>query len=132
MLSSPLQSYKTISLETAPPGQLVLMLFDGAIKFLERAMLGFDIEDPLEMNETVHNNITRAQDIINELNSTLNMDQGGEVAVVLRDLYVYLDKRLFESNIRKESQGVQEVIDRLSTVQEGWSKMLEQEAAVAC
>ena len=132
MLRSPLQSYKTISLETAPPGQLVLMLFDGAIKFLERAKLGFGIEDPVEMNETVHNNITRAQDIINELNSTLNMDQGGEVAVVLRDLYVYLDNRLFESNIRKESQGVQEVIDRLSTVQEGWSKMLEQEAAVAC
>ena len=131
MLRSPLQSYKTISLETAPPGQLVLMLFDGAIKFLERAKLGFDIEDPLEMNETVHNNITRAQDIINELNSTLDMDQGGEVAVVLRDLYVYLDNRLFESNIRKELEGVQEVIDRLSTVQAGWSEMLELESAVA-
>jgi flagellar protein FliS len=131
MLRSPLQSYKTISLETAPPGQLVLMLFDGAIKFLERAKLGFGIEDPVEMNETVHNNITRAQDIINELNSTLNMDQGGEVAVVLRDLYVYLDNRLFESNIRKESQGVQEVIDRLGTVQAGWSEMLELESAVA-
>ena len=131
MLRSPLQSYKTISLETAPPGQLVLMLFDGAIKFLERAKLGFDIEDPAEMNETVHNNITRAQDIINELNSTLDMDQGGEVAVVLRDLYVYLDNRLFESNIRKELEGVQEVIDRLSTVQAGWSEMLELESAVA-
>ena len=131
MLRSPLQSYKTISLETAPPGQLVLMLFDGAIKFLERAKLGFGIEDPVEMNETVHNNITRAQDIINELNSTLNMNQGGEVAVVLRDLYVYLDNRLFESNIRKELEGVQEVIDRLSTVQAGWSEMLEQESAVA-
>ncbi|MFL2924150.1 MAG: flagellar export chaperone FliS [Limisphaerales bacterium] len=131
MLRSPLQSYKTISLETAPPGQLVLMLFDGAIKFLERAKLGFGIEDPVEMNETVHNNITRAQDIINELNSTLDMDQGGEVAVVLRDLYVYLDNRLFESNIRKELEGVQEVIDRLSTVQAGWSEMLELESAVA-
>ena len=131
MLRNPLQSYKTISLETAPPGRLVLMLFDGAIKFLEKAMLGFDLEDPVEMNETVHNNITRAQDIINELNSTLNMDQGGEIAVVLRDLYVYLDNKLFESNIRKESKGVQEVIDRLSTVQEGWSEMLEQETAVA-
>jgi flagellar protein FliS len=131
MLRSPLQSYKTISLETAPPGQLVLMLFDGAIQFLERAMLGFDIEDPLEMNETVHNNITRAQDIINELNSTLNMDQGGEIAVVLRDLYVYMENKLFESNIRKEIEGVQEVIDRLSTLQEGWSEMLEQETAVA-
>ena len=131
MLRNPLQSYKTISLETAPPGRLVLMLFDGAIKFLEKAKLGFDIEDPVEMNETVHNNITRAQDIINELNSTLNMDQGGEIAVVLRDLYVYLDKRLFESNIRKESQGVQEVIDRLGTVQAGWSEMLELESAVA-
>ena len=131
MLRSPLQSYKTISLETAPPGQLVLMLFDGAIKFLERAKLGFGIEDPVEMNETVHNNITRAQDIINELNSTLNMDQGGEIAVVMRDLYVYLDNRLFESNIRKELEGVQEVIDRLSTVQAGWSEMLELESAVA-
>ena len=131
MLRSPLQSYKTISLETAPPGRLVLMLFDGAIKFLERAKLGFGIEDPVEMNETVHNNITRAQDIINELNSTLDMDQGGEVAVVLRDLYVYLDNRLFESNIRKELEGVQEVIDRLSTVQAGWSEMLELESAVA-
>jgi flagellar protein FliS len=131
MLRSPLQSYKTISLETAPPGQLVLMLFDGAIQFLERAMLGFDIEDPLEMNETVHNNITRAQDIINELNSTLNMDQGGKIALVLRDLYGYMDNKLFESNIRKESQGVQEVIDRLGTVQAGWSEMLELESAVA-
>ena len=131
MLRNPLQSYKTISLETAPPGRLVLMLFDGAIKFLERAKLGFDIGDPVEMTETVHNNITRAQDIINELNGTLNMDQGGEVAVVLRDLYVYLDNRLFESNIRKERQGVQEVIDRLGTVQAGWSEMLELESAVA-
>ena len=131
MLRNPLQSYKTISLETAPPGRLVLMLFDGAIKFLERAKLGFDIEDPVEMNETVHNNITRAQDIINELNSTLNMDQGGEIAVVLRDLYVYMENKLFESNIRKEIEGVQEVIDRLSTLQEGWSEMLEQETAVA-
>ena len=131
MLRSPLQSYKTISLETAPPGQLVLMLFDGAIKFLEKAMLGFDIEDPLEMNETVHNNITRAQDIINELNSTLNMDQGGKIALVLRDLYGYMDNKLFESNIRKESQGVQEVIDRLDTVQAGWSEMLELESAIA-
>jgi flagellar protein FliS len=107
------------------------MLFDGAIKFLERAKLGFGIEDPVEMNETVHNNITRAQDIINELNSTLDMNQGGEVAVVLRDLYVYLDNRLFESNIRKELEGVQEVIDRLGTVQAGWSEMLELESAVA-
>ena len=131
MLRNPLQSYKTISLETAPPGRLILMLFDGAIKFLEKAMLGFDIEDPLEMNETVHNNITRAQDIINELNGTLNMDQGGEIAVVLRDLYVYMENKLFESNIRKEIEGVQEVIDRLSTLQEGWSEMLEQETAVA-
>ena len=131
MLRNPLQSYKTISLETAPPGRLVLMLFDGAIKFLEKAKLGFDIEDPVEMTETVHNNITRAQDIINELNGTLNMDQGGEIAVVLRDLYVYMENKLFESNIRKEIEGVQEVIDRLSTLQEGWSEMLEQETAVA-
>lgn len=129
MIANPLQSYKTISLQTAPPGQLVLMLYEGAIKFLERARMGLELDDPLEMNETVHNNISRAQDIIQELNNTLDMEQGGKLAVVLRDLYGYLERRLFESNIRKDEEGIVEVIDRLTTLQEGWSEMLEQELA---
>lgn len=131
MIANPLQSYKTISLQTAPPGRLVLMLYEGAIKFLEKALLGMEVDDPLEMNQTVHNNITRAQDIINELNNTLDMDQGGKLAVVLRDLYVYMDSKLYQSNIRKDREGIQEVIDRLTTLQEGWSEMLDQENAVA-
>jgi len=131
MIANPLQSYQTISLQTAPPGRLVLMLYEGAIKFLEKAILGLDVEDPLEMNQTVHNNVTRAQDIINELNNTLDMDQGGKLAVVLRDLYGYLENKLYQSNIRKDREGIQEVIDRLTTLQEGWSEMLEQENAVA-
>ena len=130
MIANPLQSYKTISLQTAPPGQLVLMLYEGAIKFLERARMGLELDDPLEMNETVHNNISRAQDIIHELNNTLDMEQGGKLAVVLRDLYGYLERRLFESNIRKDEEGIVEVIERLTTLQEGWSEMLEQELEV--
>jgi flagellar protein FliS len=105
------------------------MLYEGAIKFLERARMGLD--DPLEMNETVHNNISRAQDIINELHNTLDMEQGGKLAVVLSDLYAYLERRLFESNIRKDEAGIVEVIDRLTTLQEGWAEMLEQQSVTA-
>jgi flagellar protein FliS len=131
MIANPLQSYKTISLQTAPPGQSILMLYEGAIKFLERARMGLELDDPLEMNETVHNNITRAQDIINELHNTLDMEQGGKLAVVLSDLYAYLERRLFESNIRKDEAGIVEVIDRLTTLQEGWAEMLEQQSVTA-
>jgi len=131
MITNPLQSYKTISLQTASPGKLVLMLFEGAIQFLEKAHMGLELDDPLEMNKTVHDNIVRAQDIISELNNTLDMDQGGKLAQTLRDLYLYLDNRLYQSNIRKDPAGIREVIDRLTTLQEGWSEMLEQETAVA-
>src|SRR2546421_8119149 len=104
--TNPWQSYRQVATQTASPGQLVLMLFDGAIRFLERARLGFAAEDPLEFNQTIHNNITRAQDIITELNSTLNMEQGGDVAVTLRRLYDYMDGRLNESNRSKTEDGI--------------------------
>ena len=49
-----LRSYRTIATQTAPPGQLVLMLYDGAIRFLECALAAFEYEDPLEFNETIN------------------------------------------------------------------------------
>ena len=66
--SQPWNSYKKIATQTASPGQLVLMLYDGAIRFLEKSLAGFQFDDPLEFCTTVHNNLQRAQAIINEMN----------------------------------------------------------------
>ena len=82
--AAPLRSYQTIATQTAPPGQLVLMLYEGAIRFLERALAGFQHEDPLEFNETINNNVIRAQDILNELSNSLDLHQGGALAATLR------------------------------------------------
>ena len=84
MIPSPAKTYKTISLQTASQVELVIRMYEGAIRFLEMAKLGFDYEDPIEQIETIHNNVTRAQEIINELNMTLDMEQGGETAIQLR------------------------------------------------
>ncbi|MFT4690003.1 MAG: flagellar protein FliS [Limisphaerales bacterium] len=122
-----LKSYKTVATQTAAPGNLVLMLYDGALRFLQRAVESFQHTDPVEFNQGVNNNILRAQSIINELNTSLDMDQGGELADKLRGLYNYFDERLQEGNIAKEQQPVDEVIDRLSVIRDAWREMLAQQ-----
>ena len=122
--SSPWKSYQQVATKTAPPGQLVLMLYEGAGKFLERALAGFDIDDPADSNEAINNNIIRAQDIIFELNVTLNMNEGGQLAITLRSLYEYMDRRLMEANLKKDKAIVKEVLDRVHVLRDAWSQML--------
>lgn len=125
--ANPWKSYHKVATMTASPGQLVLMLYDGAIRFLERSLGGFGKEDPAEFNETIGNNILRAQEIINELNTSLNLELGGEVALNLRRLYTYLDRRLMESNLKKEPEGIKEVISRLTVLRDAWATMLSRQ-----
>ncbi len=118
------KSYRQIATQTAPPGQLILMLFDGALHSLERALTGFDHLDPREKNQTIHNNLQRAADIIRELNNSLNLDAGGKLAETLRNLYYYFDQRIVESNLQKHREGVDEVIVLLKELRDAWAVML--------
>lgn len=124
---NPWQSYRQIATRTASPGQLVLMLYEGAIRFLERAQTGFQLEDPVEFNTTINDNILRAQDIIRELDFSLNVEQGGELAIQLRRLYDYFDRTLLEANLRKDPTGIVEVIKRITVLRDAWATMLEQQ-----
>jgi len=100
------------------------MLYEGAIRFLERALTGFDMDDPAEANTAINNNILRTQDILGELNASLNLQAGGELAQHLRQVYLYLDWRLTESNVRKEAGGVREAINKLTVLRDAWASML--------
>ena len=122
--NNPWQSYRKVVAQTASPGQLVLMLYDGAIRFLEKSLTGFDLEDPLEFNQTISNNILRAQDIVRELNVTLNMEAGGEIAANFRRLYDYFDRQLQEGNVRKKKEPIEEVIKHLRVIRDSWADML--------
>ena len=64
-------AYKAAAVTTATPGSLLLMLYDGALKFMRIADKAFDEEDPLAYNQTIHNNLIKAQNIVRELRSAL-------------------------------------------------------------
>ena len=121
---NPWNSYRQIAAQTAPPGQLVLMLYDGALRFLECALTGFDRTDPGERNSTINNNLQRAVDIVRELNCCLDTDAGGQLARTLRDLYDYMERRIVESNLKKRRAGVDEVITHLKELRNAWAAML--------
>lgn len=123
----PCHSYRAVATQTATPGQLILMLYEGALRFLEQARRGFEHDDPLEFNRTINNNIQRAQAIIQELNDTLNLQAGGQVAVTLRALYDYMNRRLHESNQAKSRDGIQEVATRIEVLRDAWAQMLQQQ-----
>jgi flagellar secretion chaperone FliS len=118
------KSYRETATTTAPPGQLILMLFDGALLFLERALAGFEYADPGEKNQTIHNNLQRAGKIIRHLDHCLNMEAGGQLAETLRRLYQYFDRRLLASNLKKRREGVDEVIRCLRELRDAWATML--------
>lgn len=124
---NPWKSYHQIATLTAPPGQIILMLYDGALRFLDRALYGFAAEDPAELNMTVHNNLQRACNIIRELDFALDAEKGGDLAATLHRLYDYFERRLHASNLRKQRDGIEEVIQHLGVLREAWATMLRGE-----
>jgi flagellar protein FliS len=104
------------------------MLYDGALRFLDRALAGFRCHDPAELNMTVHNNTQRARDILRELDCALNLEKGGELAETLHRLYEYFDARIYTSNLRKQHNGIEEVVAHLSVLRDAWAAMLRGES----
>ena len=81
------RSYKAQSVQTASPGKLVLMLFDGCLRFTAAARKAFDEEEFTKRNEDINNNLIRAQNIVTELQSSLDMSVPGDLPGTLYRLY---------------------------------------------
>ncbi|HZR21018.1 MAG TPA: flagellar export chaperone FliS [Verrucomicrobiae bacterium] len=109
---------------TAPPGRVVLLLYERALRHLEAAKTGFALDDPAELNMTVNNNLQKAQEIIRELERGLDFDQGGELALTLSHLYDYFDERLQTSNLTKTPGGIDEVSGLVTELRNSWDQML--------
>jgi flagellar protein FliS len=122
------RAYHAQSVLTASPGQLVLMLFDGALRFLALAKQGFDQpEENVRRFESINANLQKAQNILAELQGTLNHEAGGEVALTLDRLYDYYSRRLFEANIKKRVEPVIEVERFLQELRDAWAEMIRKE-----
>lgn len=103
---------------TATPEELTLMLYNGAIKFVNIAKLS--IED--KNIKKAHEALIRAQDIITELNATLNMDY--EISKNLRSLYEFMLDQLVDANIKKEIEPLDEVLELLTELRDTWKEVI--------
>ncbi len=120
------KSYKAQSVQTATPGKLVLMLFDGYLKFSATARRGFDEEDLTKKNEMINNNLIKAQNIVTELQSSLDMSVPGELPGTLYRLYDYVLHQLQQANLQKKVEPIDEADKVISELREAWAEMLTQ------
>lgn len=115
------QQYKEQAVITATPEEILIMLYDGAIRFLTTARKGIETGDI----EKSHNNLIKAQRIITELMCSLDMAIGGETAQNLFRLYDYLHFRLVEANLKKDATMVDEVLGHLRSLRETWHQAID-------
>ena len=113
--------YKQNVIGTQSRGRLVVMLYDGAIKFLKQAVEEIDNGDYASKGR----HIAKAQDILFELNTILDVEKGGEIAQNLRSLYNFMQRHLSEANIQKDPKMIREVISLLEELNQGWKAISE-------
>ena len=121
------RSYKSQSIETASPGKLVLMLFDGALRFMDAGKKGFDEEDFTKRNEDVNNNLIRAQNIVMELQGSLDMSVKGDLPGTLYRLYDFVIYQLQQANLKKDPEPIEHAYKTISELREAWEEMLGQD-----
>lgn len=106
--------YVETTIQTATPAQMLIMLYDGAIRFSRAALEAIQQQN----HQEVHNNLIKVQDIISEF--TITLDQSSPMAEGLMQLYEYFLFRLREANIKKQPEPIQEVLGYLIELKEVW------------
>ncbi|MFA6132713.1 MAG: flagellar export chaperone FliS [Phycisphaerae bacterium] len=116
---SRLSTYQENQVLSQSPGRLVVMLYDGAIKFLNQAIDALDRQDFAEKGRLIN----KALDIIEELVATLNMEEGGEIAQNLRSLYLFMSEQLLSANFHKDPNRIREVTALLADLNGAWKSI---------
>ena len=125
------RSYRAMAISTATPGQLVLMLFDGALSAMAIALSGFEEQDIIRRNEQIHNNLEKAQAILRELQISLDMKVPGGFSQRMWDLYDFMLRQLGDANMCKQAEPIRIVERLLGVIRDAWAKMLERSTANA-
>ncbi|WHX40215.1 flagellar export chaperone FliS [Mesobacillus sp. AQ2] len=118
-LTNPYQSYQQNSVNTASPGELTLMLYNGCLKFINLAKHAIEKKDIQEKNI----NIQKAQKIVQELMVTLNMEL--EISKNMMSLYDYINRRLIDANIKNDKVILEEVEALVTDFRDTWKQVIQ-------
>ena len=114
-------AYRKTQIETASPEALILMLYDGAIKFMGQAEIAFE-----EKNiEQISNLLLRIQAIFTELLTALDKEKGGEIAVNLESLYVFFLEQLSDANIKKDPKPLMDIKPLVINLRNTWEQAMQ-------
>ncbi|MFB4331573.1 flagellar export chaperone FliS [Paenibacillus sp. CR_12] len=111
--------YYETQIKTATPEELTLMLYNGCIRFLKQALIGVENKDFMSKNT----NITKAVDIIDELQATLDMNY--DISTNLASLYEYFKQRLIFASIKLDLDALQEVIGMVTDLRDAWNEAMK-------
>lgn len=116
--NNPYAQYQNSRILTASPAELTLMLYDGAIKFGNMAVMGMKQKDI----EKAHVNLKKVQRIVAEFRATLDMKY--PVAQDFDRIYIYLEQRMTEANITKDPEIMEEVVTHLRSMRDTWKEVM--------
>ncbi len=118
-IKNPYQAYQQNSVNTATPGELTLMLYNGAIKFMKLAKKGMEEKD-IELKNT---NLIKAQKIVKELMVTL--DTSHDVGKSMMTMYDYMNRRLIDANLKNDPAIVDEVEAHMMEFRDAWKQVIQ-------
>ena len=121
------QAYRRVESESRSPLELVVMLYDGAMRFVDEARLAHTRHDLRARSQAISKTLA----IIGELQNTLDMEKGGALAEQLDNLYTYINSRLLDVTLKQDIAACDEVHKLLSTLRDAWSQASSQPPAPA-
>lgn len=111
--------YRKNEIATSSQGKLIIMMYEGAVKFVKMAMEGLDNNDLSKKGMYIN----KTHDIINELSLALDMKKGGEVAIRLETLYQFILHQLTLANIKSDRKALESIINVLVPLHEAWTEL---------
>ncbi|MBF0239970.1 MAG: flagellar export chaperone FliS [SAR324 cluster bacterium] len=111
------RAYQKASVNTMDQQKLIVMLYDGAIKYISIAVERLQHREL----EKAHANLIKAKSIVSELMASLNLEQGGDIAKNLQSLYNYMFGLLIDANVQKNPEPARIVLKLLKELREAWA-----------
>ena len=123
-----ISSYKETRVKTASQGQLIIMLYEEALKHLDRGLELLNLNTEGKKNpgniEKISKSIIKAQEIITELTVSLDFEKGGEIAQNLFSLYTWFNKELLEANIHQDVWRITLVRNQINEIKAAWAEIV--------